>query len=148
MFVVLDTGLLGMVTHPRASEQNRESNAWLVRTMELGHVVVIPEVADYELRRELIRANKKEGLKRLDSLVDALVYLPLTTQTMRRAAQLWARARNEGRPTAPMEALDADVILAAQALSLATADEPVVVATTNVGHLARFVDARAWHDIP
>jgi predicted nucleic acid-binding protein len=148
MFVVLDTGLLGMVTHPRASEQNHESNAWLIRTMELGHVVVIPEIADYELRRELIRASKKEGLERLDSLVDSLVYVPLTTQTMRRAAQLWARARNEGRPTAPMEALDADVILAAQALSLATADEPVVVATTNVGHLARFVDARAWRDIP
>jgi len=137
-----------MVTHPRASTRNRESTEWLVHIMEQGHIVVIPEIVDYELRRELIRADKVEGLKRLDALVDALLYLPLTTPTMRRAAQLWAQARNEGRPTAPKEALDADVILAAQALSLTSAGEPVAVATTNVGHLARFVDARSWHDIP
>jgi hypothetical protein len=46
-----------------------------------------------------------------------------------------------------MEALDADVILAAQVHSLRTGDERVVVATTNVGHLARFVEARRWPDI-
>ena len=115
MFVFLDTGVLGMVTHPRASAQNRDSTGWLSETLESGHIVVIPEIVDYELRRELIRAKKNEGLERLDALVEALLYLPLTTSVMKRAAGLWARARNEGRPTAPMEALDADVILASQA---------------------------------
>jgi predicted nucleic acid-binding protein len=72
-----------------------------------------------------------------------LDYLPLDTSMMRRAAELWARARNMGLPTAPPEALDGDVILAAQAERVAA-----VVATTNVGHLARFVSADHWRNIP
>jgi predicted nucleic acid-binding protein len=147
MIVVLDTGPLGMVTHPRASGQNRECSTWLRGMLEGGHRIVIPEICDYELRRELVRADKQEGVKRLDALANALVYLPLDTSVMRHAAQLWALARNEGRPTASMDALDADVILAAQTLSLRSDDEAPLVATTNVGHLARFVDARTWREI-
>ena len=45
--------------------------------LEDGHRIVIPEICDYELRRELVRADKQEGLKRLDALASALVYLPL-----------------------------------------------------------------------
>jgi hypothetical protein len=41
--------------------------------------------------------------------------------------------------------LDADVVLAAQALTLGAA--PVVIATSNVGHLSRFVPAELWQNI-
>lgn len=136
-----------MVTHPRASGENLECNTWLRRVLRAGHSVFVPEICDYELRRELIRAEKHEGLKRLDGLVGALEYLPLSTPVMRRAARLWAKARKDGKPTAPMEALDADVILAAQTLSLDASDGSAVVATTNPGHLGLFVDARSWRAI-
>jgi len=53
-------------------------------------------------------------------------------------------ARNTGQPTAPDPALDGDVILAAQALTLNTS---VVVATGNVRHLSRFVRAELWQNI-
>jgi len=97
----------------------------------------------------LIRAGRPKGVARLDELAGLVGYLPLDTAVMRRAAELWARARNEGTPTAADAALDADVILSAQA-QLAAESEPgleVIVATGNVGHLARFVDARAWEGI-
>lgn len=57
-------------------------------------------------------------------------------------------------PSADRLALDADVILCAQAVTFPHADwqrpagEPVVIVTTNVGHLARFADARLWRAIP
>jgi len=70
--------------------------------------------------------------------------VPLTTAAMRRAAELWAWARNTGQQTAPDPALDGDVIVAAQALTLNT---PVVVATGNPAHLSRFVPAELWQNI-
>jgi hypothetical protein len=47
------------------------------------------------------------------------------------------------REIADPKEIDADVILAAQAEAIAA-----TVATENVGHLARFVPARHWRDIP
>jgi hypothetical protein len=76
--------------------------------------VIVPEIADYEVRRELLWAKKMRGLARLDALVSHLEYLPLTTAAMREAADLWAQARQQGQPTASDKAIDADVILAAR----------------------------------
>ena len=64
---------------------------------------------------------------------------------MRRAAEFWAEARRDGRPTAPDPALDGDVILAAQAATLDRDD--VIIATTNPKHLSRYVPAALWTDI-
>ena len=46
----------------------------------------MPEIADYEVRRELLRANKVSGLTRLDALARLLEYLPISTAAMRQAA--------------------------------------------------------------
>jgi hypothetical protein len=66
---------------------------------------------------------------------------------MRLAAQLWARARQQGQPTADPKELDADVILSAQVLGLSLPAGEAVIATTNVGHLSRFAAAQAWQQI-
>jgi hypothetical protein len=50
----------------------------------------VPEIADYEVRRELLRANRVSGLARLDGLARLLEYLPLTTAAMRQAVVFWA----------------------------------------------------------
>ena len=52
---------------------------------------------------------------------------------MLEAAKIWAAARRAGLPTAPSDALDGDVILAAQAVLSAGVRDVVTVATDNVG---------------
>jgi predicted nucleic acid-binding protein len=143
--VLLDAGSLGLVTNPRRSRQSVACAQWLQAFVGTGSRVLVPEIADYEVRRELLRANKVRGLARLDALTGLLEYLPLTTAAMRKAAEFWAQARRQGRPTADDKALDGDVILAAQAMTLGITD--VVIATTNVGHLSRFAPAALWPDI-
>jgi predicted nucleic acid-binding protein len=143
--VLLDSGPLGLASNPKRSGPADDCNRWLRGLVAAGVRVVVPEVADYEVRRELLRAGKVGGVSRLEALAGALEYLPITTAAMRRAAELWAEARRAGRPTAGEESLDADVILAAQALTLG-ADE-VVVATTNAAHLSRYVGAAVWADV-
>ncbi len=63
------------------------------------------------------------------------------------AADLWAVSRRRGTPTGDPKKLDVDVILAAQALTLAVPSSEVVVATANVGHLAQFLAADLWTNI-
>jgi predicted nucleic acid-binding protein len=140
--VVLDSGPLGMVSHPRPAT---EIATWLGQLVIAGVEVVVPEIADYEVRRELIRANRNRGIMRLDELKHELGYLPINTGVMLRAAELWAEARKRGRPTAGNESLDADVILAAQAETIRHGR--VIVASTNPKHIRRFVAAEHWRDI-
>ena len=90
--MLLDAGPLSLVTHPRAEIKNTRAAEWLVGLRSAGIAVRVPEIADYEVRRELLRAGKSKGLGRLDDLKQALGYLPLTTETMVLAAQFWADA--------------------------------------------------------
>ena len=66
---------------------------------------------------------------------------------MRQAALFWAQLRRQGTPTAAPDALDGDVILAAQATLLAAAGNEVIVATMNLGHLQCLVRALQWQAI-
>ena len=142
MIVLLDAGPLGRVSNPNASPANRECYEWMESLVSKGAEVCLPEIADYEVRRELLRARKLKGIARLDILKNAVSYLPLTTAIMLKAAELWAECRQGGLPTADSKALDCDVILAAQAIGVNG-----IVATDNVGHLARFVTAKTWREV-
>lgn len=143
--IVLDTGPLGLVTNPKLSAESVACAQWLQAHIKSGSRAIIPEIADYEVRRELLRANKTKGIARLDDLAKFLEYLPISTNVMRQAAQLWAQARQQGQPTASDKTIDGDMILVAQAMTIAIPD--VVIATTNVGHLSRFVAAKLWQNI-
>lgn len=148
MIVLLDAGPLGWAANPHLSARAMECRAWMRSLLDSGIRVGVPEVADFEVRRELIRAGKRRGLQRLDDLKDTLLYAPLTTPIMLQAAEFWAAGRNAGRPTADPHDLDCDVILAAQAVVLAREEgEKVVIATTNSEHLSFFTPALEWGDV-
>ena len=149
--IVLDSGVLGLLTNPSSKQTAEDCKAWFRLQVRRDALIFVPEVADYEVRRELLRANKQRGLRRLEEFNSALHYEPLTTTTMRQAAQLWAQSRQQGRPTAVPQSLDCDVILCAQALQILArprhAADDLVVATTNTRHLRQFVAAEEWQDI-
>src|ERR1041385_4164703 len=110
--VLLDTSPLGDLTRP---DQVHPIVAWVEAQVAAGTGIVIPEISDYELRRELIRAGKSRSVERLDELKKLHIYLALSTPVMLVAAELWADARIRHKPGAADPALDGDVILAAQA---------------------------------
>jgi predicted nucleic acid-binding protein len=143
--VLLDSGPLGLLCQTRRSAVTRACEQWLASLLAAGRRILVPEIVDYELRRELLRIPRQAAIARLDALAQATEYLPITTLAMRRAAELWAQARQQGQPTAGDNTIDSDMILAAQALTLGTPD--VVIATTNIGHLARFVPAELWQAV-
>jgi predicted nucleic acid-binding protein len=145
----LDSGPLGLLTHPQRSAEVLAVTKWLTRCLLSGSRVIVPAIVYYELKRELLRAKKSIGVTRLDAFVAATPgrYLALSDEALRLAAGLWAKARQEGQATADPKALDIDVIIAAQALSFGAGSAAVIVATTNPSHLGRFLKAKNWNEI-
>ncbi len=159
--LLLDTNILGQLCHPKIAT-HKPLVDWIKSLQEhqTDISICVPEIADYELRRKLLHLIKKQqastvSLQRLENLTlrklgylpDSeeslhLEYLPLTTQIMRRSAELWAEARLKGFPTASVASLDGDVILAAQALEVSG-----IVVTQNRKHLSFFVEAKDWSEI-
>jgi predicted nucleic acid-binding protein len=131
LIVLPDAGPLGMITNPKSSPENEACKKWVATLVSKGVDIVIPEIADYEVRRELLRAGKDRGLARLDALKGLLDYVPITTPVMLKAAEFWATARRMGRQSADDASLDADMILAAQAGALnRNGDRPGPAATS------------------
>lgn len=151
MRVLLDTGPLGVLINPNTTRKTAEIQLWMRSQLAKGVRFSVPEIADYEVRRNLILENLTDAISNLDALKNTIDYIPLTTETMLKAAELWADVRRRGLPTAPPERLDGDAILAAQAIITSGGREEVIIATQNVGHLARFatatVSAKEWRDI-
>lgn len=146
--IILDSGIVGIVTNPKAkSVEAQNCKQWYASLLIKGERIALPEIVNYEVRRELIRADKQKGLQRLNELQSVLIYLPITTEVILLASQFWADVRKAGKPTADSQSLDGDVILAAQAKIQELTENQVIVATTNVKHLSLFVDAREWQNI-
>ncbi len=144
-FAFLDTGTIGLACQ---NPDKPDASTVFLRIIhswpEAGVTVVLPEIADYELRRELERLRFTKAIERLDDLRKHLVYLPIQSAAMRRAAALWADVRRTGQPTANDPALDGDVILAAQALEYVGLGDEWVVITENARHMERFATTRSW----
>jgi predicted nucleic acid-binding protein len=143
--IFLDTGPLGQITNPKITPANAACVQSYQSHVASGRRIIVPEIADYEIRRELLRANKTPGIARLDGLIQTIDYLPITTAAMRQAAAFWAQARQQGQQTSGDNTIDCDMIPAAQAVTLGASD--FIIATTNSKHLSRFVPADLWQNI-
>jgi len=66
-------------------------------------------------------------------------YIPLTTKSMRLAADIWAQTRANGQLRGPEDDLDVDVILAAQARQAGG-----YILTTNEKHFRSIAEVFDW----
>ena len=160
MFIVLDTGPLGDLVNPFDNEKTRAIQAWMNGHLKNGVRFVLPEIADYEIRRsEILNILNSDfgpcasaaALYQLDQLKAVIAYEPLTTPTMQLAAKLWAEKRQgttKGDPEWHPK-LDADIIITAQAIQKSNGHEPVIIATINLKDFlfspTPTVTANEWH---
>jgi predicted nucleic acid-binding protein len=146
---MLDAGPIGLACCQPSQPKTIRCESWLSGLQTSGVVILIPAIADYEVRRELIRTRATAKLERLAKLRRRFNWVDITSEALEQAAHFWAILRQTGRPTAGNDALDADAILAGMASTVAQPGDSVMIATTNVNHLARFpgIDARLWETI-
>ena len=125
---------------------SEECHAWIKACNAAGHRIVAPSICGYEVLREMERLGATRQINRICNFCFATPsrFLSITDEHLEGAAKLWAKARNQGKPTASAASLDADVILMAQVQSLGLTADQYVVAITNVGHLSLFVPAQLW----
>jgi hypothetical protein len=150
--ILLDSGPLGMIVRAPSKPHIVRCLTWLKVIQAAGAVVIIPEIAHYEVRRELLRIRAVGSLRRLDFALDprsGFEHLTLTTDVIVKASEFWALLRQSGIPTSSPDALDADSILAGQAALAGQPGDTVTIATTNLAHLNRFhgIDAQNWDQI-
>jgi predicted nucleic acid-binding protein len=91
--IVLDASTLWLAANAPGKPLADRCRAWLKALVAGGAEVFLPEIADYEVRREFLRRNATIGIRRLDSLKVTLDYREITTAAMLQAAEFWALLR-------------------------------------------------------
>ena len=146
-FFFLDAGPLMLACRWRGPTHTRDAALfaeWRMRAQSSGSRIIVPAVADFEVRRKLIHLGDRAALVLLDDLIERLSYLEIAPGVMKAAAELWAWAKSSGRPIGDDRGLGADAILAAQVQLYCGVGDRATVITENRDHLSFFVDARSW----
>jgi predicted nucleic acid-binding protein len=149
--LLLDSNILARFVRPEIDENRPVAEAILRLLNDPDVEIFVPEIIDYELRRKLLhlatqrhqgRKWARDALTLLDKLA-VTGYLPLTTDTMKLAADLWAQTRVQGRQRCHEDSLDIDIILAAQAKQVGGQ-----VVTMNEKHFRGLVQVFDWRSQP
>lgn len=157
MIVVLDSNILGMLSTPDESasleregelKEVRHCTEWLYKLLAKGARVIIPDICDYEVRRELIRIGSS-SVKELNSLRELLDCYEVTFEVLAEAAELWAESRKISQPNKLEENIDVDCIIAAccHVLERDNPGQAVILATKNIKDFQRTTNCAHWQDI-
>jgi len=150
--VLLDCGVLGVITNPNAENTDgEECREWGENLRQRGTEVKVPAIADFELRREYIRFEFGKSLAELDRLISIYGYVDITREALIKAAELWATSRRgHGKLEHCDRKLDADMILCGMAwVEFNTGKyDRVSIATNNTRDLELgWKDSHEWRDI-
>ncbi len=70
--IILDSGPLGLSVHQSASLQRDACRDWIVAHSKAGDEFFVPEIVEYELRRELLRLNHAKALDSLELFIETI----------------------------------------------------------------------------
>ena len=143
--IILDSKPLGEICNPF----NRDKIKPLIQFLRKSRIFLrVAEITDYELRRELQLQKLEKGINNLNKFKQKQETIPLESESLLLAADLWAELRRDGQPTADNKNIDCDVIMVAQALKLKRQFEQIIILTIDVKDLVRFnkfgIDVWDW----
>jgi hypothetical protein len=157
MIVFLDTNILGLISNKNISfDECQQCKKWFDTLFIRGVRIVTSDLCHYEVMRGLISSSIRSaeaapGIRSLELLkADGfLEFIPVSTEALDLAANLWARAFTSGQTTRDEKDIDIDIIISAQYQILRDEfpGQRVIMATTNLKHLSIFCDAANWRDI-
>ncbi len=139
---LLDTNIVSALCAPSHKNNQELAKKLVIHFDRVAPRLLLSQLVDYEVRRGLLYKQATTGLQRLNKLVSTMELLIITTEHWNKAADLWVKARQMGRPTAGDNSMDADCILAAQALV-----ENAIVITQNTRHFDHLVKCIRWEDL-
>ena len=157
MIVILDSNILTLLVTPldeklsedeKLTKEIHQCTKWFERLLSKGARIIVSDICDYEVRRELIRIKSK-SVQELDNLRDLIEFKPVTFAVLEKAAELWAEARYQSQSNKIKENIDVDCILAAQwcLLKEQYPGRKVIIATKNIKDFQRVTDCDVWQNI-
>jgi len=93
--IVLDSAPLGLLFQRPGFQEADECREWLKRHLSAGTRVIVPEIVNYELRRELLRMGRiaaADALAQVNRAVPGL-FLPINTARPAPRRMGWAAGR-------------------------------------------------------
>jgi predicted nucleic acid-binding protein len=135
---MLDTNVLVQLCHPTRYRDVQEWFRSLLLSGADSLEILISVLADYELRRVLIRRGANASLARLDDLTRSIRYIPVTAENVRRAAEISARLAADGQHVS-----DVDSLMAAQAI----AEGAVLVTSDRSLQKVPGLTAKDWSEL-
>ena len=157
MILILDSNILALLVtniDEKLSEDQKltteiyQCTEWFYRLLSKGARIIVSDICDYELRRELI-GIKSKSVQELDRLRDLIEFQPVTFAVLEKAAELWAEARYLSQSNKIKDNIDVDCILAAQwcLLKEQNPGRKVIIATKNIKDFQRVTDCEVWQNI-
>lgn len=135
--VIPDSGPLGQIINPKTTLLVKR---WLLFLKQENIALRIAEINDYEVRRNCLLEELQESINDLNKYRRTKRFIPLDSEMLLVACELWAWSRSQGFPTSDSKKLDGDTILVAQALSQKDEFEQVIIVTNNSKHFVNFIE--------
>lgn len=135
--IIPDSGPLGEITNAKL---DKKVEKWKNFIEKQEYYLRIAEINDYELRRNYLLEDLDKSLNRLNRYKQTKQFIPLNSEMLLVACELWAWSRSKGFPTSDSKRLDGDTILVAQALSQKDEFDQVIIVTNNLKHFVNFIE--------